>query len=199
VRKPTTTPLSLLILGDPIVPLNAEEHIVSRFKSGIKREAFYFRGGKRVGVRRWWNDGTLAHEWATDGNDHHGRWVHFHTNGVPDLEASYRNGKRHGIRVQFVEMVGPSGPPSFGAVMVLISGFIVPLQARPRLEKNGRTRTTSFTDQNDGGHDGACTGRTSGSMDGNRAFFENGLSGEGCGGGCRSSGSMANRSPKLII
>jgi hypothetical protein len=144
VRKPTTTPLSLLILGDPIVPLNAEEHIVSRFKSGIKREAFYFRGGKRVGVRRWWNDGTLAHEWATDGNDHHGRWVHFHTNGVPDLEASYRNGKRHGIRVQFdrdgwaigtSEFRGgdgvdlwfhrpPSGPPALGEEWTYQNDFL---------------------------------------------------------------------------
>jgi hypothetical protein len=107
---------------------------VSRFKSGIKREAFYFLSHKRVGVRRWWNDGTLAHEWATNGNDHHGRWVRFHTNGVPDLEASYLNGKRHGMRVQFDtygRAIGtsefrdgdgvdlwfirpPSGPPTLG-------------------------------------------------------------------------------------
>src|SRR5436190_20927766 len=101
MRKPTTTPSCLLILGDPIVPLNAEERIVSRFKSGIKREAFYFLSGKQVGARRWFKDGTLANEWATEGNNHHGRWARFHTNGVPDLEASYLNGKRHGIRVQF--------------------------------------------------------------------------------------------------
>src|SRR5207247_5357363 len=36
-------------------------------------EAFYLIGDKRIGVRRRWNDGTLAYEWATDGNDHHGR------------------------------------------------------------------------------------------------------------------------------
>jgi hypothetical protein len=74
-----TASLSLLILGDAIVPMNAEEQIVARFRSGIKREAFHSVGDKRVGVRRWWNAGTLACEWATDGSRHHGRWVRFHT------------------------------------------------------------------------------------------------------------------------
>jgi antitoxin component YwqK of YwqJK toxin-antitoxin module len=95
------TPHSLLVLGDPIFPLTAEERVESRYKDGAKREAIYFIQGKQVGLRKWWNNGVLAYEWATAGEKLHGRWVRFHTNGMPDLESTYKSGKQHGIRVQF--------------------------------------------------------------------------------------------------
>lgn len=95
--------LKLVLTGDPIIPDNARENVARRHANGSKAEAFYFIGRKRVGVRRWWDDGTLAYEWATNGQLRHGRWVEFHTNGVPNLEATYLNGRRHGVRVQFDE------------------------------------------------------------------------------------------------
>src|SRR5439155_21970043 len=84
-----------------------------RHANHARAEALYFSGRKQVGVRRWWDDGTLAYEWATAGKLQHGPWIEFETNGMPRLEAAYVNGRRHGVRTQFDRMGKVIGTSEF--------------------------------------------------------------------------------------
>lgn len=86
---------------EPIIHPSAREVIEATFASGAKRTAFYERDGERVGFRCWNEDGSLAMEYGVRGGVMHGPFRTYWDNGQISEEATYVDGKEHGVTRQY--------------------------------------------------------------------------------------------------
>lgn len=84
-----------------IIPESAREIIEVTFESGVKCSAFYELDGERVGLRCWDEDGTLTIEYQMRGGIMHGHFRTFWENGQVNEEATYVDGKEHGVTKQY--------------------------------------------------------------------------------------------------
>lgn len=84
-----------------IIPESAREIVEATFASGLTRSAFYELDGERVGFRCWDEGGSLAMEYALRGGVMHGPFRTFWNSGQVHEEATYVDGKEHGVTRQY--------------------------------------------------------------------------------------------------
>jgi hypothetical protein len=84
-----------------IIPESAREIVEDTFASGLTRSAFYELDGERVGFRCWHEDGSLAMEYVLRGGVMHGPYRTFWDSGQVHEEATYVDGKEHGVTRQY--------------------------------------------------------------------------------------------------
>ncbi|NTU80110.1 MAG: hypothetical protein HGA45_12010 [Chloroflexales bacterium] len=84
-----------------IIPDAARAIVEATFESGMKRTAFYELDGAGVGLRCWSEDGSLAMEYGMRGGVRHGPFRTYWENGQASEEATYVDGKEHGLTRQY--------------------------------------------------------------------------------------------------
>lgn len=84
-----------------IIPDSARAVIAATFENGAPRTAYYELDGERVGFRCWHEDGSLAMEYALRGEVMHGPFRTYWDTGQISEEATYVDGKEHGVTRQY--------------------------------------------------------------------------------------------------
>lgn len=84
------------------IPKSANEVVEKQSDDGTREESSYFVGRKMVGRRYWWDDGlTIDTEESYKDGKRHGLKLRFYDNGALLSVEPYRDGQVHGKARQF--------------------------------------------------------------------------------------------------
>jgi antitoxin component YwqK of YwqJK toxin-antitoxin module len=84
-----------------IIAPDAVEKIKDFWSAGVKKSAFYFINGEKVGYRWWDKNQWLCMEYGIKNEHMHGLFRTWHDNGKLSEEGFYVDGKEHGITKQY--------------------------------------------------------------------------------------------------
>ena len=86
-----------------LIPQDAREVVNDTYDNGAKMRTSYFVDGREIGWRYWDISGIVLMEYQMRDGKRHGRYCHYHDNGMICEEGSYEDDKEHGEIRQFDE------------------------------------------------------------------------------------------------